>query len=934
MLKPVTILALDDVCAPLARAVQQRVAAHHGVDDLVQARAVAGVDLVQAIQAIHAQRQRPDSPLRVRDDVSTRELVLILLAAAGPAHATLLETTRAIRAIYETRRFASYLSIEILCLLPEVTGAAKPEDYAAAYALLKALTAEEAKPFDEVWLLDATNGQRVKFGALDVALDVYAVAIAGALTYEPEMSGALPGIHPRGMHPTFSSFGYASLVFPREVALQRIEPRFAAELVRAKLLAGDAPPHAQLAAKQFVAAEEFSMPLSRIGVDAGQSLFRRFQPKTQVTERTRSAEEVIAAVRGELQAFRDSTHLRNLDTLAKQGAETTRELSALLARTIDETLDGGGYEAALRLLEALLDPLPELRPDAELAPRNLVTEIRAATGALDARLQFVPNTITSDGARKRVRELETLIQDQKLVADTVGPSDAAEQLEAMEREKSALLQQVPEIIFAEERENSVARSAAHEAETARLAADTEAKEQQLRELFAQLPRAAQALREALEMRRTWLWRQLLVALAGVATLYAVPFAFGVLRPNVERITWAALWFLAVFGAVTAVRYLTRIVPLVRGAREHLARIRSQVEATGQAKTAAHNAELQFEYDFTHRRASVRVLHAIHDAARDALAAVRARRQELEELAESFLPASIASRALSLAIVDDADVDVWYERTRDDRKPFAREFPISRSTARHLALDDLRQRIATYAATAFADFRKLTLATAAAFVATEPKLTQRLKRFADTSAPLIELRDDDLPAQRSMQRDSTLWSDGSDATWIAQLQRRFPDAHVRPAPDALSVHAVTRVLHYPGYVLGPIDYYRAQYESAACSDAGEVADLVPAELLVGTQVRDAYEQVFLGCALRVLTTRDRQIAVDGVVLGDSYLSAAQTLASPDGTTWREQLEGLLAPRLEIARDVTRELRTLRHSVPLTSLDRTVLDGLLRKYATLV
>ena len=93
MLKPVSILALDDVVAPLAHAVQQRVAAHHSVEDLVQAR-VCKDNLEAAIQSMHAQRQRPDAPLRMRDDVGARELVLVMVAAAGPARMSLLETTR------------------------------------------------------------------------------------------------------------------------------------------------------------------------------------------------------------------------------------------------------------------------------------------------------------------------------------------------------------------------------------------------------------------------------------------------------------------------------------------------------------------------------------------------------------------------------------------------------------------------------------------------------------------------------------------------------------------------------------------------------------------------------------------------------------------------------------------------------------------------
>jgi hypothetical protein len=37
---------------------------------------------------------------------------------------------------------------------------------------------------------------------------------------------------------------------------------------------------------------------------------------------------------------------------------------------------------------------------------------------------------------------------------------------------------------------------------------------------------------------------------------------------------------------------------------------------------------------------------------------------------------------------------------------------------------------------------------------------------------------------------------------------------------------------------------------------------------------------------------------------------------------------------MTRDVTHELRSLRQSVTLTPVDRNVLDGLLKKYATLV
>lgn len=923
MLKPVSILALDDESSLLAEAVQKRVARTVGLDDLVQWRRIdAAID--EAIQSIRAQRQRPDSPLRIRDDISTRELVLVVVSATGPARTTLLDTATRIRQIYEMRRYASFFAVEILCLLPEVV---KSDDYAAAYGLLKALSAADPKPFGEVWLLDGTNGSRVQFGSLADSLDAYADAVAGALTFEPELSGALPGMKPRGMPPAFSSFGYAELIFPREIALQRIETRFACELVQRVILKrADAESPAALRAKSFMAGPEFAAL-------AGESLFRRFQPKTLVSEKTRSADELIAAVRNELQTHRDSVHLQNLGTLSTQSDHAAAQAVAHLDRLVDETLDGDDFQSAIHLLEALLDPLPDVRSDTEIAPRNLVTEITAATAAFDARIRFTPSNGTSDAARKRVRELANVMRDQQLVADTLAPVSAAEQLEEMEREQRGLIERLPELVFAEEGENNVARNAAREAEAARLASETEAREQELRELFAQRPRAEHALREALEMRRAWIGRQILRAAIGVAVIYAVPYAFGVLVPNLRGVTWTAAIALAFFALISFVRYLNEIAPRVRDARDALQRIRAQIDATDKAKNAAHNDELQFEYDAAFRRATLNVLRRAREAAKETLDSLRRRLAELEELASALTPASIAWSGLSISIIDDDDVDRWYERTTEERKPFVREFPIHRSESRKLPLDVLRARLAAYAATAFDDIRKLTLATASGTLANEAKLSQRLKRFGEVSAPLIELRDDDLPAQQSIQRDITLWSDESDAPWLAQLQRRFPDAAIKTTPDPLRAEALSRVLHFPAYVLGQIDYYRARYEGSA--EFAEVADLLPTDLLLTGAERVAYEQVLLGRALGVIEAHpDGTLTAHETLLGDSHLDAAQHLASPGAAAMRERLSDALAPRLAIAHEVERDLQQLLRSTPLTPLDHGILGALLQRYAAIV
>jgi len=817
MLKPVTLLALDEPSAALAAAVQQRIAAACGLDELAQS-AFVSANLAGSITSIHARRQAPDSPLRSRDDVSARETILVVLSAGGEARKTLIETAREIRQLYDMRRLAAAYTLEALCLMPELMPS---PDYGAAYSLVKMLSADN--PFDAVWLLDATNGNRVKFGP--VSDEAYAVAVAGALLHEPEMSGAPASHRPRGLDPIFSSFGYAELVFPRDVALQRLEPRLAAELMRDTLLRSGAGTHPQLAAKQFVLQEAFATPLSRIGIEAGQSLFNRFQPRTFVNEHTRSADELIAAVRAELKTHRDSTHVQNLTTLATQGDQTAGGLAALVISTVDETLDRDDYSAAIGWFDALLDPLPDLRADAGVAPRNLITELNAATAALDARVRFAPNIAASDAARKRIRELDNLIADQQLVADVLTPVHGAAQLADMQAEKDSLSRSLPDVIFAEETENNAARNAAREAEAARLAEETLAREQQLRELFQTKPRAELAVAEALELRRSFLWRHLWAGLAGAAAVAAFCLRF--------NLTFRTLWIgLGLFAIYTAFRYVTDVISRIRAAREYLARLVAQIDATDKAKNAAHNDELQFEYDVAHRRTAISVLRRTRELARTTLDALRVRVEELEALAASFVPATIAGHRLSIAIVDDADVDAWYDHTADDRRHLFSEFPIRRSESRRLALDELRARITAYTAAAFEPFRKLTLAEAAALTP-EASLNQRLKRFAEYSAPLIELRDDDLPAQQAMQRDTTLWI--SDATFLGQIQRRLPDANAKPALDPLRIQAVSRVLHYPAYVLGQIEYYRSEYDPAQHAESAEVEEPLP-------QLREPYGQV--------------------------------------------------------------------------------------------
>lgn len=1008
MLKPVSIFALDGAAASLAAATRQRIAATIGLEDLVQVRALSGgrwveevpdgksaaalpplSALADAIESVHERRQAPGSPLRNRDDISNRELVLIALSAAGPGRALMLELARQVRQLFSMRLSREFYTVEVLCLLPDLFAATVADDYGAAYSLLKlasAAMAEEPqsgamKPLDAVWLVSSTNAQRVKFGKIEQSSEAYVEAMAGLLTLEPELSGALPGaFRPRSMDATFSSFGYAELLFPRDITVRRIEARLAAELVREKLLAASDKgiATARIDAKQFVVRDDFAVPMSRIGVEAGQSLFRAFRPKTLVTEKTRNAEEVITAVRAERKAHHETTHIKNLHGLAVQGEQTTKQFADLLAGVVDETIDTKGYPAAIRLLEAMLDPTPDIRSETGVAPRNLVTEINAATAVLDQRLKFTPGTSASDTKRKRIRDIDTLLADQKLVADVLTPFDALDdlgvdevkqraeeaardreaELAAMQREKSELELDLPNVLFAEDRENNVARIAARDAEARRLAAETEEQEEQLRDLFAKRPRAEQELREALEEKNAFIRRRFFLAVFAIAAIYGIPFALGglleipVLRElyqwgaaNSSRVHWAVAIGAGLYAGYSVLQYLGSIAARVRAARQAVQRIADQIDGTDKAKNHAHNEELQFEYDIAHRNTMRGVLSRTREAAKKTLDALRVRQRELDELGESFASeaqsASIQSAGLLVSVIDDADVDAWYMRTAPERKLLFLEFfdgCVKRSASRHLPLDELRQRVARYAASAFDDVRDMTMAQAVSgpsAMATETTVAQRLKRLAEYSAPLMEIRDDDIPAQQAMQRDATLWLDSTDATFVALIRRRLYDAELKTPRDPLRVQALSRVLHYPAYAIGQIEYYRAQYDPVKHLESSDLPDLLPTEFVLTGPVRNAYEQVVLGRALGIIRLREDgqlgRVAGD-VILGDSHLSAAQRLASSEATLLRE-LEGEIAPRLGVAQDVERDLRQLLDTLqPISSFDRNVIGALIKRYGS--
>lgn len=996
MLRPVSILALDAPAASIAVAVQKRLCDSLGLEELVQMRALFGdgaphngtrlpslPELADAIESIHERRQAPDSAIRGRNDVTNRELILLAVSAAGPARTIVIELANQLRQLYQMRMSREAYTIEVLCLLPDLFTSTTAEDYGSAYSLLKlasaAMLAEGAKPFDAMWLVSSTNANRVKFGRVEQSPEPYVAAVAGALSLEQEVSGSMSGaFRPRGMDATFSAFGYAELVFPRDVAAQRIEARLAAELVRDKLLNSDtttSPTLSQLWAKEFVAHEKVVRGLEQIGVESGQSLWIAFRAKTTITEKTRSADEVIAAVASEAKAHRDMQQVKALQALALQGDQTAGSIVALLSDKVDEKLDQKDYHAGIRCLEALLDPTPELHAYADPGLQNLPTKLHRANQTLDQRLRFTPDEKESQAIHKRIRDLDGLLASQKVAADVLTPLEVddgevdetreraeeaarqrAEELAAMQRERNELLLKLHDVIFREDKENNSARNTARDAEAQRLAKMTEEREDALRALWAERPKAEMAWHEAILERNRFLKQHALRVVFVLAAIFIIPsigrlldiplllniYQWGV--DHIDRVAIAVGGGLLLYGIYVLIRYLADVAPAITKARNWLERLDRDTNVV--ALNEAHNEQLRFEYEVAQRRTTINVLNRTRVAARKILGELRARTKDMFALAGQFSDrqqaASITAGGLSVSIIDDDDVDRWYERTKGDRAPALRDFFVScmtRSGSRHVSMDELQNRIGEYASRACELFRQVTLAqvvTGRESIATEAEIAHRLKLLADFSAPLIEVRDDDIPSQQSTQRGTTLWLDENNAPLVAMLRKRFPHGQIRAPRDDLRLHVLSRLLYFPAYVIGQIEYYRAQYDATRHLESADVPDLLPTEVVLSGAMREAYEQILLARAMGSIRIRDDgQLGrtIGDVALGDTNLAAARRLASSESAPLRMELEAETETWLERREDVEQGLRGLLTTIdPLTTFDRNIIGALIRRYGT--
>jgi hypothetical protein len=944
MLRPTCIFTLDEMANDLADDVRSLIAERHGISELVAVRTIGDVyavigrgegsqtserfpALAQVLMSVHAVWQAPTSVLR-RRNVSDRQRILIIAAASQSTARDAIDLARAIQTVYDSL-FSSHLhTCELVLLLPDTASGSTPQMYASAYAGLKEISEVAAgngqgkRLCDFIWIISSSNARRLRFPPVDKDSRVYAEAVVGLLSTEPELSGALPGaFRPRGFDPTFSSFGYAELVLPVDTIAMRLEARFAEELVGEVLCetaVESAQRSAELAAKTLLQNDSFSALLKRLDFEKGLVISREFQPQTRMVEAVATVDDITAAMRGERESFRRNALLRRQTADIERANGTVAAAAAAVRELRDTTANSVGFRQCIRVLEALIDPFPDLRWDrADLAPRNLCSEIDTASEALDQTLG-IQGRVESQAMRARARELRAVLQHQQLSEELLTLAEPAAEArlqparEELQRQFEILMAALPETIMREELSRAEALPKATAAEQERLAQVTDDAERALADLVVAKQRSTEALNDALRIRRAFLHTHLVARPIAVALLLVgLGAAVGAAKPEIlrwlveglggsARLFTYGVGMIVMYAAAVVGRYLSAIHPSVVRAREQVRRVADSMPAAFVRLSSAHAAELQFEYSMSLYETHISMLRRLANEIRSLIVGVRERVADLEALREQFSKehrqAVITTAARTLSAVTTEEVDYYYDHSTSERAVATRDFcegSLTRSAVLRFESNEIDRAVRDYVSAHYSVIRKMTLVDLAAgrppIVALDA-FGRRAERLLDMGSPLLEIRED-IEAQRGIQKDVTVWTGG--VSILSELLKHEQGMHIRTDGDPLRIVTLGRTLHVPGYSLAQIDYYRSQYLAEAPLDQTElVPDLVPTEFILTAPLRSTFVELIVGQQLGLVVRRDDGMLTlegTGEEVGESYFAAAQKLLSPAGRTARSSLK---------------------------------------------
>ena len=752
-----------------------------------------------------------------------------------------------------------------------------------------------------------------------------------------------------------------------------------------------------LMSKQFVLAPAYNDALNGFERKTGALIWNDFKPPGEL-ERESLVHEHVSDLQRRFGEFERENWPAFQRELVSQGETVKKALMSLLDSSVDQIADASphGLSEAYEFIQKLVDPGIALRADAlGENPQNLITELRRAEGMLDQKLSLtIDDTGTQEllakvnDLRSNLARLETALRllrpesravsikaaaassksepsTRELITDThsndleTSSSEDYEKLVAeIENTKNlidATCDEYQRALVEEHRSHYEQRKLAREQMRKAKEEGITALETEVTKLADQLGEARIRLDELQQERRAFLMRHfvwypvlaaLLLLIPVLGALIGVAVAGTLIALLVANtLVVLTLVFLVALPYTIAVLYVffRGIDRQVKEARERVNSLESGLKTAATQLGRARNDRLRLEYDLYAQGIRIETFNQVIDTARQSGETLEQKMRELKDSCADF--ASEHEKAVPLSsmtrrsVLTAADIDQYFSQTVTDLDQVAAKFleQVPRSLVHRLPLEEFRSRVEVFAQDRF---RKLADLSIEDVLLRERELLpselapRKVRELDDAAQPLLQLRDIGVDGDVFAQRDVTIWVGAEDQRMLELYRSVNALSTMRNTENRGTLRTLSRCLNFPAYSLGQVEFYRACYDRQPTEDSKELPDLIPDELTVGIEVRQAYEQLLLALAIGVV----HQTAQDQYSIGDrfSLTGDRKSVAEKLGTDFKAQdvyavLLTLVKKELDQNNDTFKRLTDfLANAKDLQVFEREILDSLARKY----
>lgn len=899
-------------------------------------------------------------------EISSTHRIYLMMSIANPlVRGIVFDLVRLIRWLFSKFFTDVPYSLEGLLLLPGLFTQVTTADYGEAYAFLRKLDYQmsgEAKvgsqnipPFHNCWLCDE------RIGGLKDNLTSYADAFAGFLTVETETNGLLIGTQKvRGKIPAYSAFGYGELFFHSETIINRLSSSLAADILEKQFLPQpkstlDVNRKWLLETKAFILSEDFSNAFLELERDNGKQIWQDFNPRIQFNYGM--AREYGMELQRAYREFENKELLSFKRTLENSCQQVSLALNTFLEHKINYYANATptGLNQAVTLLNLLTYLYIELQADSiNEQPQNLITELRAVEGFLDANLGV---KIEPEATKNLLNKIYSLRLQRQQLQDNLAQTDS-EQLQ----QELQIIQEQLKITIDEYRQ--VLNSEIEQTRQIRLTAIANAREEAQKKIDAnikhlnaaenQLETATDKRNEIIEEENLFRKKYLFIYPSFLAlTVIIILIIIGIFSQSTLWLLLNNFWSrlgnyllgsattILIYLGVVLLEYNNKIRHRLVKIHKQIKQLESSLKANAVELRRSYNQQLKLEYDLYVQKLRVEALNNLITTVKQKTVTLRQSLADFSGIYNKLVREHQQSTSKfsdnRLAVLTDSDIDIYYQN-------FLEKFPInkfhndviSRSQSWKIAVEEFENKLIFFARQQFERLRNLSVVQVLkqSAVITQNTANIRTNQLYDSANLLLRIQDIDANLNPTSQKETTLWVYGEDKEEMLETYSRLSrNLTALIIEDKNRLCVLTRSLGFPAYFLSQIEFYRDCYERTQNQqiELDQIPDLIPDEIGFNQEIKLAYQNLLLAIALNLISQNTQgDYHFNGKLIGQNREQISQALVNE--FRFQQIYEEIKEIVESFEHDlVYQNLQKLDASIKdLTRYERKILDNLLSDY----